>query len=311
MKVSQGRRGPMKSAHVFVAAFAAIVPGLALANSLNVVNNCKMAIWIQQDRVHQVPNTPLIQKIASKDNFTYAIPPAGVDSTRFWPKIGCDSAGNNCTVGQTEPPCPAQGCAPPVDSKLEVSWGCIGGDCGGRNNLTHFDLSQVDGFTLPYGVKMKSDDTGPDCKPAACPKMDYRTNVCPKGVDLSTEGAFPKLKNQDLRVIDPKSKQVVGCFSACGKLTYDKSFGGYNYKTSDPQAGFYCCDSIKPASANPIPSLDPGKSPGCRGGPAPTSEYVKFVEKACNNQVYGYAYDDVKGNRACKGNTQITLTLCP
>ena len=295
------------AALVFIASTSALAQ-----NTLKVANSCPFPIWIQQDQVHQVPNTPLIQMIASQDSYNYSIPPRGVQSTRFWPKTGCDGSGNNCKVGQTEPPCPAVGCSAPVDSKLEVSWGCLSGanNCGGVNDITHFDLSQVDGFTLPYSVKLQSDDSGPDCKNAACPAMDYRT-ACPTSVDLSTSGAFPDLKNQDLRVINPNTKEVVGCFSPCGKLTFAKNWGAYNYQTNSPRAGFYCCQSIDPPNKNPIPSLDPGTSPGCRSGPAATNAYTNFIETACNNQVYGYAYDDVKGNRACKGATKLVLTFCP
>lgn len=306
----------MKTLKTLAAAAVALVAAATAGNaqtpnSLKVVNNCPFTIWIQQDQVHQVPNTPLIQQIASQDSYNYSIPLSGVQSTRFWPKTGCDGTGNNCKVGQTEPPCPGgPGCSAPVDSKIEVTWGCLGGGCGGVNDITHFDLSQVDGFTLPYSVKLNSDDTGPDCKNAACPAMDYR-NACPTNVDLSTNGAFPDLKNQDLRVVNPNTQEVVGCFSPCGKLTFAKTWGGYNYKTNSPRAGFYCCQSIDPPNKNPIPSLDPGFAPGCRSGPAPNNAYIKFIENACNNQVYGYAYDDVKGNRACKGSTKLVLKLCP
>lgn len=282
-------------------------------NSLKIANSCSFPIWIQQDQVHQVPNTPLIQMIAAQDSFSYNIPLQGVQSTRFWPKTGCDGSGNNCKVGQTEPPCPGGvGCSAPVDSKLEVTWGCLagGGRCNGVNDITHFDLSQVDGFTLPYSVKLNSDDSGPDCKNAACPAMDYRT-ACPTNVDLSTNNAFPELKNQDLRVRNPNTQEVVGCFSPCGKLTFAKNWGGYNFQTNSPRAGFYCCQTISPPDKNPIPPLNPGEASGCRSGPAATNAYTNFIETACNNQVYGYAYDDVKGNRACKGSTKLVLTFCP
>jgi hypothetical protein len=125
---------------------------------------------------------------------------------------------------------------PPVDSKLEISWGCLGTACGVKNNETFFNLSQVDGFTLPYAVTATG--AGANCRNAACPTMNYATQ-CPSSENLSTANNFPNLKNQDLKVLDPVTKQSIGCFSPCGKLTFAKSFSGYQLPTNDPQTGFY------------------------------------------------------------------------
>lgn len=38
---------------------------------------------------------------------------------RIWPKTGCDKNGENCAFGQSIPPCPAGGCQPPADTKVE------------------------------------------------------------------------------------------------------------------------------------------------------------------------------------------------
>jgi len=101
----------------------------------------------------------------------YGIPNKGLPSTRFLPKTGCDSEGNNCDV-QSMPPCPVSGCDVPVDTKFEASWGCKywKGDASDKERCTvtgqgnpstyqdWWDGSAVDGWTLPFSVLV--DDGG-------------------------------------------------------------------------------------------------------------------------------------------------------
>jgi hypothetical protein len=287
-------------------AIAAIDPAQAVQpNSLKVVNQCTFAVWIQQQKL---PGAPAIVRIASGKSYTYAIALDGPLSTRFWPKKGCDASGNNCSVGQSSPPCPSKGCAPPVDSKVEISWGCLlGSSCPpGRNNETFFNLSQVDGFTLPYSVNATG--TGNNCKSASCPTMNY-ANGCQGPDDLSTQGNFPSFRRQSLSVVDPVTKRRIGCFSSCGKLTFAKEFGGHNLSPNSPQAAFYCCVPVN--GTNPIPSLNPGTPEGCRAGPVPQTKYVQFIDSACSNDAYGYAYDDAHGLKNCIGTTDLVFTICP
>jgi hypothetical protein len=288
-------------------------------NHLRIVNQCSGTVWIQQDSKYTLPGTPVLAELAAGQSRDYPVPTNGFPSTRFWPKTGCDSNGNNCTLGQSSPPCPTNsyGCAPPVDSKLEATWGCLtspASTCAlnpssGQplTGSTWFDASLVDGFTLPFSVTVKSADTSSGCtSPAICPAIKYQSQ-CPTSADLSTDGHFPALKNQNLQVMGPNG--VAGCFSPCGKLTYAKQYGGYNYAPTAPQAAYYCCQSVN--GTNPIPGLDPGTSPGCNAGPAPKTSYVQYAHAACKKSVYAFAYDDAIGTRVCQGATSITFTLCP
>lgn len=88
-----------------------------------VTNHCSTAIWIQSAG-QQLPFDPALVKIEPGGSYSYAVPKEGVPSTRFLPKTGCDETGNNCDV-QSVPPCPAEGCSPPIDTKFEASFGCL------------------------------------------------------------------------------------------------------------------------------------------------------------------------------------------
>ena len=157
-------------------------------------------------------------------------------------------------------------------------------------------------------MTVQSGDTSSGCKsPATCPAVNYG-NACPTSVDLSTDGAFPQYKNQNLQVKGP-SGAVAGCFSACGKMTFSQYYGGYQLAPSNPAAAYYCCVAVN--GTNPIPGGNPATSAGCNAGPAPTTTYVSYVHKACNNSVYAFAYDDAQGLRVCRGQTTLTFTLCP
>ena len=296
---------------------AASSPALAQGaqNHLRIVNKCATPVWIQQNGL---PDQKAVIEIAAGKAHDYVIAPKGVPSTRFWPKLNCDKDGNNCAVGQSSNPCPTDGgCAPPVDSKLEATWGCLTdpASCAKNpsngqplDNNTWFNASLVDGFTVPFDVTVESADTSTGCQsPATCPVINYG-NACPTSVDLSTDGAFPEYAKQNLQVIGP-SKAVTGCFSACGKMTFSKFYGGHQLSPNDPRAAYYCCVAVN--GTNPIPGGNPATSAGCNAGPAPKTAYVSYVHKACDSSVYGFAYDDAKGLRVCGGQTSLTFTLCP
>ena len=54
-----------------------------------------------------------------------------VEATRFWPKYNCNESGLNCAFGESGGPglpCPPNGCSPPIDTKLEATFGSNGRD---------------------------------------------------------------------------------------------------------------------------------------------------------------------------------------
>lgn len=268
---------------------------------LIVHNNCAYPIWMQQQNMPA--GTPEVVNIASGGSTSYNIPAAGLASTRFWPKTGCDANGQNCKMGQSSPPCPSNGCQPPVDSKLEATWGCTLQDpnqCamtpqGHRiDATTWWNASAVDGYTLPYTIIPSRERARPDCAPVDCSGLTAAG--CPSDDDLSTDGKFPQYAHQNERLTGPS---FIGCFSTCMKLNYP-TYGGDNAGApQDPALQMYCC---------PTPPIS---SPQCIAGPVPKTKYVQAVHAMCKHTVYGFAYDDGVGLRNCAASASFTVTFGP
>lgn len=241
---------------------------------------------------------PALIHLAKDASIDYQIPAEGLASTRFWPKLGCDKDGNNCKIGQSSPPCPSKGCSPPVDSKLEATWGCTLADktkCaytpqGIQMIDTFWNASAVDGYTLPFTMNLKGGDGRSSCVPVDCAGLAKAE--CPKDDNLSDKGKNPKYAHQNMNVVG-----AGGCFSTCMKLDYP-GFGGDGVQNpSGPVELMYCCPGAM--------------APACRKGPVVKTKYVETIHTACKNTTYAYAYDDGIGGRNCSGDTVIEMVVGP
>lgn len=271
------------------------------ANSLKVKNSCDFAVWMQQQNITGAPE---IKKLKSGKSYTYAILPAGVPSARVWPKKGCDKNGQNCKIGQTLPPCPSTGCQPAIDSLVEATFACVGPGCDVTKANTFYDISQVDGYTLPFRLTAKGTETNSACVNVNCSK--FSNSSCPKNEDISSNGKYPQYKSVDLRARNPSTNKVIGCFSPCEKLTAGTAVGGFGLAPDSDQAILYCCPSFKDD-----PQRTKQVQKACLAGPVPDTKYVNFVHKACNSRAYAWAYDDINGNLSCTGFTRLTMEICP
>ena len=297
----------MKSRSAFLLAFfiscdktpseVVITDAPSKVERLTIQNACDYDIWIQQDNI---PNYDSLILMKSGESISIQIPEEGLASTRLWPKKDCDDSGNNCKVGQSSPPCPDNGCAPPVDSKLEVTWGCTLEDkssCaktpqGDVMYDTWWDSSAADGYTFPFTVNVLGGDSRDSCLPANC--SDLRLLDCPISDDLSDDGACPEFMYEDLNV-----QSYLGCFSPCMKFVYP-AFGGLDM--NDPAGSIqknYCC---------PTPPVSPEE---CSSGPVNTTGYVDLIHSACKNSVYGYPYDDGLGLRNCSADVELQFVIGP
>jgi hypothetical protein len=273
---------------------------------LRIVSQCAAPIWIaHSDNVFADQNV-LLHAGEYRD---YDIPAGGVQSTRFWPKLGCDATGHACAAGDNGEgggkPCPATGCEPPFDSKFEATFAAIGG-----SEQSWYDLSLVDGFTLPLAVTPLGAGAGTGtCTASDCSKLTL--DACPATDDLGG-GVYPAYASVDLRV--PAAGAPVACLSPCKKWNYPSPYGFGQPEAADPGLHMCCPTPIDPASGNCTIANGCMTPDACRAAADPVSvvhtDYVALVHARCPT-AYSYAYDDLAGLHACPADTRFLVTFCP
>ena len=298
---------------------------------LKIINGCGGDMWIQwlsaPGVAFSAPNRHRLSGLGS--SIEYDIPDKGLPAMRFWPGFGCDANGHNCRVGSSGGPadlgftCPPGGCAPPIDTKFEATFGCIPGvtdaQCFqnpsapgqplGRGDW--WNSSMVDGFTAPVKVQVHGNcPVGPQPAPVFGPGgppggvidcSTIRVSQCPTSENLSTNGQFPGLSSVNLTAINPSTGQVGGCYSPSAKLTFNHWAAGFQtYATDSPQARMYAC---------PTPPISPEQ---CMAGPADSTNYRNLIHSHCDT--YAYPYDDGVGLSSCPAATNLSYEVtfyCP
>lgn len=283
------------------------------------------------------PGDPV--QLASNQSVSYYIPDMGIAATRFWAAYGCDSQGNNCQLGDSGGaqggvtlPCPAAGCAPSVDSKIEGTFGCISGTTPCQNNPSNgrpltpidwIDTSMVDGFTLPYKATVDGSCTAaPQNNTIDCTQLS--SGICPTGDNLSynlqNQSVNKAFASMNLNLVNPSQNTKwagtwAGCYAPGSILTMNNwgnapanlpnapapsvSHAPGVYSTSDPIAAPYTCGGITSAQ--------------CNAGPVVNTKYVEAIHKYCP-QTYAFAYDDQNGLFQCNAATGTSYTMtfyCP
>lgn len=299
---------------------AVVVAEAGQPTRLRVVNGCSQALWIfwQPGAGGGTMAAPNQLQLQPGGHYDYPIPDQGLAGTRFWPGYNCGAGGTNCQLGSSGGPsslgftCPPWGCAPPLDSKFEGTFGCLPSvptsQCQNNPSASPpaplpqtdgWDTSLVDGFTLPYRVRvLGSCPTGPQGGVIDCSSLPLSS--CPTAENLSSGGQFPTLGAVNMGLYTPQDAGhlVAGCYSDCARLTMNQ-WGGMSYSPSSPQALEYCC---------PTPPVTPSQ---CHGYPVADSGYTQLVHRTCP-QVYAYAYDDGTGNWSCPAGVQYEVTFyCP
>eukprot|EP00929_Paragymnodinium_shiwhaense_P109084 TRINITY_DN75458_c0_g1_i1.p1 TRINITY_DN75458_c0_g1~~TRINITY_DN75458_c0_g1_i1.p1 ORF type:complete len:302 (-),score=56.37 TRINITY_DN75458_c0_g1_i1:231-1136(-) len=265
---------------------------------LTIANACDKPMWIAHIVTGQVGPDPQDVKInpGGSAQFHTANGGAPLSATRFWPKLGCDESGSNCTIGDSGGP--SEGCvirapgkpddyshcAPPVDTKFEATFAPANTPV---NDVV--DMSLVDGYTLPF----KLETSGGTCTRAQQPfqEMDcsgLSFDGCPASETLNG-------KTVSLHAVNPKTGKQAGCFSPCMKMTDDK-WNANPVAPDSAEAGPYCCAG---GFASPQ---------ACSAGPIQKTAYLAEARKACP-AAYGYAYDDKVATIACSTTTQYKVTF--
>ena len=279
-----------------------------LESRLRVTNRCSEPIWIaHSDNFVQPQNI----RLGPGELHDYDVPEAGIGSVRLWPKTGCDGSGHNCRIGDTGEgggiPCGPNGCHPPIDSKFEVTYAPLG-----TNDKSFYNLSLVDGFTLPFLVLPK----GPGANSGSCVASDCSTLTlasCPQHEDMSGGGEFPAFADVDLRAIAPGG-QVIGCMSPCKKWNYSPPFGLSKPESQDPGLHMCCPTPIDPGTGNCTEANGCIGPDQCRSTSDPMgverTSYVDTVRTECPS-AYSYSYDDAQGLHACNAPVGFELVFCP
>lgn len=276
---------------------------------LRIVNRCPERIWIaQSDNVPGAPNVPL----APGAFHDYAIPEAGLAAARFWPKLGCDESGHACAIGDTGEgggaPCGPDGCHPPVDSKFEVTFAPAG-----SADATFYNLSLVDGYTLPFTVTPKGPGAGVGgCTASDCSQLTV--DACPSGEDLGGD-LYPEYAGVDLRLRDPADPaRTLACVSPCKAWSYPAPYGLGRPESEDPGLHLCCPTPIDPASGACTAASGCISPEACRDPGDPLSvehtDFVALVRARCPT-AYSYSYDDAAGLHACPADAAFEVVFCP
>jgi len=178
-----------------LALMAAITIPAASAVELTVTNNCPYTIWLATTPnfgIEPLPDGTV--ELATSRRYVYQIPNGGW-AGRFWPKFGCDQSGSNCEFGDSSPPCPANGCQPPADTKVEFNF-----PSQPPTADSWYDVSLVDGYSLPMNIDPRGQDAGSCIATNCAMKLDQ----CPQN-EIDGLG--------DLRIFN--NGKVVACLSPC------------------------------------------------------------------------------------------------
>jgi len=273
---------------------------------LRITNGCdKEPLWIAYMAKHMFDSENI--KLDPLQSHDLKIP-SNLSSTRYWPKLRCNSRGSECSIGDSGGPgqkCDhTLGCAPPLDTKFEGTFGLEGKTCnlgsGETDGCDFVDVSLVDGFTVPFKFDIYGDckarrakHTDKVSRTVDCSKLSVAE--CPCHEDLGSR------KDVSLKVANPDTNIAMGCYSPCSKLTYSnwRNDMALGVKPDDKTASPYCC---------PTPPETPES---CASGPVNRSQYVQAIHRMCPG-VYGYAYDDGMGLLTCPAGTRYEMTFyCP
>ena len=230
---------------------------------LRIVNRCDETVWV----------APLDVELPPGAFHDEDIPDEGLASQRYWPKLRCNQAGDDCAIGEDY--------QPPIDSKFEATFAPIG-----SSDATFYNLSLVDGYTLPFSVTPVGDGAGSgSCVASDCTMLTV--DACPANEDLG-DGTIVDLRLADL-----------GCMSPCKAWNYPPPYGLGQPESEDPGLHLCCPAPFSPEA--------------CRDASDPLSvvhtDFVALVHERCPT-AYSYSYDDAAGLHACPASTGFELVFC-
>ena len=239
---------------------------------LLVFNERSTDIWIEYQSATPA-NIPKIQKIPSGQSFTYVIPTKLI-AARWWVKTGCNEGGLLCEFGNSVSYDTTQGAQPPLETKFEGTFG--------NGDLDYFDVSLVDGFSVPFRLQLKGDVRGSTLPENKIDCSSLSPYDCPMEKTLDVDGGL------DLKYYEDSTTKSnpLACFSPCKKLNYSpgKIGQGLGYQERENEKTFFMCC--------PGPLAEKGESCEKPGSP---QQMCPFLENQClgvNKPDYEKMLDD-------------------
>ena len=281
----------------------------------------------------------------------FCITDGGAPGGNFRFRMGCDKSGDNCKLGDDTGPMagintlfePSFGCKLNQDNKKEIVPGCAFNpsasehdfpkfpdcisnptpqNCPSIGGTDFFDLSTVDGYTMPMFLKVK----GTNCRDGKGPRTTTDASMldiasCPSDgkatlySDNKKQNALIK-KDAGISWLTKSGEYLQGCVSPCHWFTGGGIGDPVNpdpssLPTAPPwnSANYYCCQGT-PGPQDGSGACAKGPKDGAKTYPIPLTNYVKSL-KAVGYKGYTWQYDDLEGTMTCDWGEQISLTLVP
>lgn len=306
----------------------------------------------------------------------FCVPDGGAPGGKFYFRMGCDEKGENCILGAPTGAMagintwfePSFGCKFNKDNKKEKIPGCAFNpsanahdfpkfpdcistptleNCPSIGGTDFFDLSTVDGYTIPLFLEVKGtncrDNKGPRTTTdasmldlASCPSdskatlysgvgkgkcsdTEYTTKQeCEdKGGTWTTEQQ--ELINAGISWLTKDKEYLQGCVSPCHWFSVTGIGDPENSDPTTPSvtppwiaANYYCCQGTSGGSGpqEGASQCVEGPSDGTKTYPITLTNYVKSL-KAVGYRGYTWQYDDFAATMTCDWGTQMNLTLVP
>jgi hypothetical protein len=276
--------------------------------------------------------------VANNNYYDFAIPAEGLVGARIFAKMGCDSNGKNCLVGDSLPlytgptcplvtgctgpclggPCGSTPCNPPLNSLCEFTFGCIPqtlgqtlgqalrqSSCNINTATTSFDTSNVDGYTLPFTLTVTGDILGCSSGSSDHPGIDgsgLDLTQCPSSIDLSYDGIdrITMADGTSVNLTDVDLRYYSrGVLVGCYSPC-EVLTSRYQLPANSSPALQYCC---------PTP---PVSSAQCQAYPAANNLYTQAVNRMVPGGTYTFAYDDSNALQSCPaGSVRYLMTFYP
>jgi len=291
----------------------------------------------------------ILVKGKGAQNLMLAVPDAGAPGANFSFYIGCPSLTDNsqpfanqgCVIGA------AAGDLSSINTLFEPTFGCIAGtqqcafnpaadpsqypncashpsaaNCPPLGPTDFFDISAVDGFTLP----MKVEATGTNCSAPSKDASMLDLASCPAETNktlFSSDGQQQALINGGVSLLTSNAQYQKACVAPY-KWFEIGSFGNPNNSNpTQPLCSSGTCTSVSYYAGagcdgnNPRLACPTGSGPQQRVGPQQNGMYgiqnTNWVKGlyALGYTGYTWQYGDGVGSQSCDAGAQIKVTLCP